>query len=95
MPQRRNPFQVTRSGVPIQEYPLVGGKDLRIAWGQLFDEAQAVVAVGLDWDKWVQDQYDRRTIAYAVAYNRLVGIIENHKVNEQNKEMKKAGKKKR
>jgi len=94
-PQRRSPFQVTRHNVPIQEYPVVGGKNLGIAWGRLFDEAQAVVAVGLDFDKWVNNKYGRKTVAYAIAYKRIVDTIENHRNHEQNKEMKRASKKKR
>lgn len=78
MPRPSNPFAVTRSGLPIDEYPIRGTVNPRIQYSQGFGEWEACVAAGLDLDKWENGLYAVDFKCRVLAWHRLHNLVQLH-----------------
>lgn len=90
---------VTRSGISILEHNLkdpinsqIEITPITVASHELVNplhEYNSCVETGLDWDRWLNNDYDLEMMAYTIAMYRLNKLIEVHQQDEQSSKGKK------
>lgn len=74
------PFQVTRSGYPIEDHAIKNRVNSKIQYAQKYLEFAACRFMGMDIERWQSFGYDEELMADAIAFYELDGIVE---VNQQ------------
>lgn len=83
---------MTRSGIPIEDYPIKHGVSPNISYAPAFGEMEACIAAGLDPWRWEQGGYSVAFQAKILAWHQLHQLVE---LNVQDAVQRKANRKRR
>jgi hypothetical protein len=86
--RQKNPFQVSKNGIPIRDAYLKDAINPGISYSMQYTEWEACVAAGLDLYRWEHRGYPKRFMAKVVAFHNLRNLVEAHVENAKAKAMK-------
>lgn len=83
---------MTRSGIPIEDYPVKHGVNVNITYSPAYAELEACIAANLDPWRWERGAYSVPFKAKIIAWHQLHQLIE---LNAQDAVQRKANRKRK